>query len=173
MKLHFFFIAIIASSIGPYIGLGFRLEHPIIYILFFYLTILFIKGKKVNKHISILTLPLLISLIITVVFDLTTGPKIRVCNFFSNVDNLSQPVILIFIFSLLMDSSFNTEKFKKALMFFMKISIIAGITSILTILYPSALTSENALERFSSEPDIDSRYAHNHSSSKYVSNHAQ
>ena len=135
MKLHFFFIAIIASSIGPYIGLGFRLEHPIIYILFFYLTILFIKGKKVNKHISILTLPLLISLIITVVFDLTTGPKIRVGNFFSNVDNLSQPVILIFIFSLLMDSSFNTEKFKKALMFFMKISIIAGITSILTIFF--------------------------------------
>jgi hypothetical protein len=124
---------ILISSLGPYIGFGFRIEHLVIYSLFFLVLTLFFNGLTVNKSVFYLCIPLFFSFVVTISFDLITGEKVRDGNVFSSVDNLLQSTLLIFIFSFLIGNSFDEEKFEKILILFVKISFFAGIISILTI----------------------------------------
>ncbi|WP_139259849.1 hypothetical protein [Flavobacterium xinjiangense] len=124
---------IIVSSLGPYIGLGLRAEHLFIYGFFVPILVLFFLKSSLNKTLLYSLLPLLFSLLITLFFDLITGPKIREASIFSNIDNLLEPVLLIFIFSYFLNRSFTEKDFKILLNLIVAISIFAGIISILTI----------------------------------------
>lgn len=124
---------IIVSSLGPYIGLGLRVEHLLIYGFFVPILVLFFLKSSLNKTLLYSLLPLLFSLLITLFFDLITGPKIREASIFSNIDNLLEPVLLIFILSYFLNRSFTENDFKILLNLIVAISIFAGIISMLSI----------------------------------------
>ncbi|MDO9594858.1 MAG: hypothetical protein Q7J19_07680 [Lutibacter sp.] len=126
-------IMIIVSSLGPYIGLGLRLEHVFIYGFFFIILILFFFKATLNKTLLYSLVPLLFSFLITIFFDLITGPKIRAASIFSNIDNLLEPVLLIFVFSYYLNKSFTENDFKILLNFIVVTAVFAGLISILTI----------------------------------------
>jgi hypothetical protein len=134
MKLKFSLICfIILSSIGPYIGYGLRLEH-----VFIYGTILFlplISNSPINKKLFLLLIPLLFSFSITFFFDLFTDSNARRGNLFSSIDNLIEPVLLIFISSLCLTRNFQETQFKKLLNLIKNISLLAAFISILTIFF--------------------------------------
>ena len=75
-----------------------------------------LKKEKPLISCSVKTLfksliPLLFSFIVTIFFDLITGPKIREAGLFSNIDNLLEPVLLMFVFSYFLDNSFDESDF--------------------------------------------------------------
>lgn len=124
---------IIASSLGPYVGLGLRLEHLLIYS--FFLLILCSFKSTYNRTLFLSMLPLLFSFLITIFFDLITGVKIREGGVFSSIDNLLEPVLLIFIFSYFLNKSFDDKDFKILLQLIVFISVFAGFISLLTIFF--------------------------------------
>ncbi len=132
MKSNIFISIIIISSIGPYIGFGLRLEHLFIY-LFTILIFFELHKLSINKTIFCSLIPLFFSFVITVFFDSITGDKLREGNLLSSIDNLLEPILLIFIFSVFFNKSFTDNHFKILLNVIVKVSILAGLLSILTI----------------------------------------
>jgi hypothetical protein len=124
---------IIISSLGPYIGLGLRAEHVFIYGFFAIVLIMFFFKTRLNKTLLYLLVPLLFSFLVTISFDFLTGSKIRQGNIFSNIDNLLQPVLLIFVLSYFMNKSFTDDDFKIIIKVIIIIAMIAGLISILTM----------------------------------------
>lgn len=124
---------IIVSSVGPYIGLGLRAEHVFIYGFFLMILVLFFFKASLNRTLLNSLFPLLFSFLVTVFFDLITGPKIREASIFSNIDNLLEPVLLIFVFSYFLNKSFDEKDFKILLNLIVVTSVITGLISILTI----------------------------------------
>jgi hypothetical protein len=124
---------IIISSLGPYIGLGLRTEHLFIYGFFLMVFVLFFLKASLNITLFKSLIPLLFSFIVTIFFDLITGPKIREAGLFSNIDNLLEPVLLMFVFSYFLDKSFDESDFNILLNLIVVTSVIAGLISILTI----------------------------------------
>lgn len=96
---------ILLSALGPYIAVGTRLEHFIIYPLFIGLMIAFAFGLRLNKNIFILGLPLFCSVIVMIVLDGYSFEGERQVTFPASLDNILQPALLVFIYACLLEKS--------------------------------------------------------------------
>ncbi len=127
-------ILLLISAIGPNIGLGFRLEHLIIYVslIVIILDCIVSPGNvKFNFKILKLSIPLFIAFLAVLISDYVNNPKFRDGSLISGIDNLSQPILVLITMSYFINrSSFDYLKILRSLIFF---GVFIGIINILSI----------------------------------------
>lgn len=96
-------VLVILSALGPYIAMGARLEHFVIYPLFIGLVMALAFGLKLNKRAFILGLPLFSSALFMIGLDCLFFSGERQVSFAASVDNILQPALLVFIFACLLE----------------------------------------------------------------------
>ena len=94
---------IILSSVGPYIAMGLRMEHFVIYTLFFFYLLMIWAGAKMQKALMLLAIPILLAIVAFIVADIINQPTSRMGSYFSSLDNLMLQVACFVFFSMLFE----------------------------------------------------------------------